>query len=76
RTGQSEGVIKKLVDQAISIRRIGARGALTQVDTAEQLQFGIDAGYEIFTGAAIGKDMKSPAPLIEATLQSLLSKAA
>lgn len=76
RTGLSEGVIKKLVDQAISIRRIGARGALTQVDTAEQLQFGIDAGYEIFTGAAIGKDMKSPAPLIEATLQSLLSKAA
>ncbi|OLF77710.1 hypothetical protein AWH62_03290 [Maricaulis sp. W15] len=75
-TGLSDGVVKKLVDQAISIRRVGARGALTQVDTAEQLQFGIDAGYEIFTGAVIGKDMKTPAPLIETTLQSLLSRAA
>ncbi|WP_323762635.1 hypothetical protein [Maricaulis sp.] len=76
RTGLSESVIKKLVDQAISIRRAGARAALTQVDTAEQLQFGIDAGYEIFSGAVIGKDMKNPAPLIEATLEKLLEQAA
>lgn len=76
KTGLSEAVVKKLVDEAISIRRFGARGALTQVDTAEQLQFGLDAGYEIFTGSVIGKDMKMPTPLIETTLESLLAKAA
>lgn len=73
--GLPDGIVQKLVQQSISIRRTSRRAALTQVDSADILRFGIDAGYEIFTGDVVGKDQSRPMPLMALTLQSLLQQA-
>lgn len=72
--GLPDGVIQKLVQQSISIRRTSRRAALTQVDSPDILRFGIDAGYEIFTGDVVGKDQSRPMPLMPLSLQALMQQ--
>ena len=66
-----EGLLRRLTAQAVSIGRFGARGCLTQVATFDQLQAGLDAGYEVFTGNAIGAPMDTPMPLEPCLLEDL-----
>lgn len=73
--GLPDGVASKLAQQSVSIQRAGCRGALTQVDCPELLQFGLDAGYEIFTGDVVGKDQSRPMPLVQLPRPTLLKQA-
>ncbi len=75
RTGLPDHIVSKLVDQAVSIKRKSKRGALTQVDTLDELNFGLDAGYEIFTGAVIGTDRALPCPLLALTRDDITKAA-
>ncbi|WP_297734684.1 hypothetical protein [uncultured Maricaulis sp.] len=71
RAGLPDHIARKLAEQAVSISRKSKRGALTQVDTLGELNFGLDAGYEIFTGAVIGTDRPLPCPLLPVTLDDI-----
>lgn len=68
----SEALLSKLASQAISIRRAGARGCLAQVSTVDQLLPCLNAGYEVFTGDVIGKDLDRPTPPRPCTLEEII----
>lgn len=70
-----ETTLTRLAAQAVSIDRFGARGCLTQVATFEQLQAGLDAGYEVFTGDAVGAPLNMPKPLQPCVLDDLRQRA-
>lgn len=69
--GIRDGVVRGLESQAISIQRHGARIGLTRVATHTQLETAIKAGFEVFTGDAIGAPMARPMPLRPCLLDEL-----
>gem|GEM_PF-1732136 len=73
--GIREATLKKLTAQAMSIDRSGARGCLTRVSTFEQLQAGLDAGFQVFTGDAVGAPLANPMPLQPCLLEDLRHRA-
>jgi hypothetical protein len=70
----NEATVAKLAAQAVSIKRIGARGCLTQVETMDQLTACLDAGYEVFAGDVIGRDRDRPAKPSPCTLDDLMRR--
>lgn len=69
--GLREATLKKLMSQAVSIDRFGARGCLTRVSTFDQLQAALDAGFQVFTGDAVGAPLTKPMPLQPCLLDDL-----
>jgi len=70
----SDATVAKLAAEAVSIQRIGARGCLTQVATIEQLNVGLDAGFQVFTGDVIGRDLNRPALPAPCTLDDIMRR--
>jgi len=73
--GLREATLKKLTAQAVSIDRFGARGCLTRVSTFDQLQAALDAGFQVFTGDAVGAPLAKPMPLQPCLLDDLRQRA-
>ena len=73
--GIRESTLKKLTSQAVSIDRFGARGCLTRVSTFDQLEAALNAGFQVFTGNAVGEPMTKPMPLQPCLLDDLRRRA-
>jgi len=70
-----EGVLRQLTAEAVSIERFGARGCLTNVATFEQLDAGLNAGFQVFIGDAVGEASTLPVPLQPCLLDDLRDRA-
>ena len=73
--GLREATLKKLTAQAVSIDRYGARGCLTRVSTFDQLEAALNAGFQVFTGDAVGAPLANPMPLQPCLLEDLRQRA-
>lgn len=74
RHAPSDATVAKLAAEAVSIQRLGACGGLTQVSTVEQLSAGLNAGFQVFTGDVIGRDLNRPALLAPCTLDDIVRR--
>ena len=70
-----ENVLRQLTAEAVSIERFGARGCLTNVATFEQLDAGLNAGFQVFIGDAVGEASTLPVPLQPCLLDDLRDRA-